>query len=176
MLAHQPPAGPVHEESSMKKVHEKTVADSRVVLHHFMMLEHANLLGNVHGGIIMKLVDEAGALCAMRHAQRPAVTVAIDSMTFHSPVKVGDVLTMHAELNYVGRSSMEVGIRVNAEDPLKGEATHTNSAYVVYVALDENGRPAQVPKLVIETDQDKANYAAAKLRQQHRLEREAAGH
>jgi uncharacterized protein (TIGR00369 family) len=155
---------------------KKTVAESHVELHHFMMPEHANLLGNVHGGIIMKLVDEAGALCAMRHAQRPAVTIAIDSMTFHSPVRVGDVVTMSASLNYVGTTSMEVGIQVTAEDPIQGKATHTNSAYAVYVALDEDGRPVQVPGLIIESDQEKANYAAAKLRQKHRLEREAAGH
>lgn len=164
---------PVKNDPSEVEIMNKTIAESRVVLHHFMMPEHANLLGNVHGGIIMKLVDEAGALCAMRHAQRPAVTVAIDSMTFHSPVKVGDVLTMHAELNYVGTSSMEVGIKVTAEDPLKGETTHTNSAYAVYVALDENCRPVKVPELVLETEEEKANYAAAKLRQRQRLQREA---
>lgn len=150
---------------------EKHVKDSEVVLHHFMMPEHANPLGNVHGGIIMKLVDEAGGLCAMRHAQRPAVTIAIDSMTFHSPVHVGNVLMLYASLNYVGTSSMEVGVRVVAENPITGEKTHTNSAYLVYVALGDDGRPARVPRLILETDEDRRRWDEAKKRQAQRLQR-----
>ena len=148
---------------------EKHVKDSEVVLHHFMMPEHANPLGNVHGGIIMKLVDEAGGLCAMRHAQRPAV--AIDSMTFHSPVHVGNVLMLYASLNYVGSSSMEVGVKVVAENPITGEKTHTNSAYLVYVALGDDGRPARVPRLILETDEDRRRWEEAKKRQAQRLQR-----
>jgi len=147
------------------------VRDSEVVLHHFMMPEHANPLGNVHGGIIMKLVDEAGGLCAMRHAQRPAVTIAIDSMTFHSPVHVGDLVMLSASVNYVGRTSMEVGVRVVAENPITGEQTHTNSAYLVYVALDERGKPTAVPRLVLETDEERRRWNAAKERQTQRLSR-----
>jgi acyl-CoA hydrolase len=143
----------------------KRVADSAVELHHFMLPEHANLLGNVHGGIIMKMVDEAGALCAIRHAQRPAVTVTIDSMTFHDPVRVGDVLCLHAHLNYVGRTSMEVAIEVIAEDPIHGTKTHTNSALAVYVALDDRGHPTAVPALKLTTDAEHANWEAGKARQ-----------
>ena len=150
----------------------KKVSDSEVVLNHFMMPEHANLMGNVHGGIILKLVDEAGALCAIRHAQRPAVTVAIDSMTFHSPVRVGDVLTTLAHLNYVGRTSMEAEIIVTAENPISGEVTHTNSAYAVYVALDDEGHPVQVPALEFENEQQQRRAETAKLRQKLRLEAE----
>ncbi len=150
---------------------KKYVRDSEVVLHHFMMPEHANPLGNVHGGIIMKLVDEAGGLCAMRHAQRPAVTIAIDSMTFHSPVHVGDLVMLSASVNYVGRTSMEVGVRVVAENPITGEQTHTNSAYLVYVALDERGKPTAVPRLVLETDEERRRWNAAKERQTQRLSR-----
>ena len=153
---------------------QKRVKDSQVILNQFMMPEHANALGNVHGGIIMKLVDEAGALCALRHAQRPVVTVAIDSMTFHSPLRVGDVVSLYAHLNYVGQTSMEVGVEVMAENPLTGERTHTNSAYVVYVALDDRGRPTEVPRLILETDDERARWERAKARQARRLQEDAA--
>ena len=148
---------------------KKRVEDSEVELNQFMMPEHANIQGNVHGGIIMKLVDEAGALCAIRHAQRPAVTVAIDSMTFHSPVNVGDVLSLHARLNYHGKTSMEVEVKVVAEDPITGNRTHTNSAYAVYVALNDAGRPVRVPELEVVTEEDKSRWETGKVRQQNRL-------
>lgn len=148
---------------------EKTCDDSRVELNQFMMPEHANLLGNVHGGIIMKLVDEAGALCAIRHAQRYAVTVAIDSMTFHDPVKVGDLLCLRAQMNYVGRTSMEVGIEVTAENPLTRVSKRTNSAMAVYVALGEDGHPFEVPRLALRTKEEHARADAARARQQRRL-------
>ena len=149
---------------------EKAVVDSQVELNHFMMPEHANIHGNVHGGVIMKLADEAGALCAIRHANRPAVTVAIDSMTFLSPVHVGEVLTLVASLNYVGRTSMEVGVKVIAENPLTGDKTHTNSAYAVYVALDDAGRPIQVPRLNVQPGEEQRRWDAALARQARRLE------
>ncbi|HEY83876.1 MAG TPA: acyl-CoA thioesterase [Chloroflexi bacterium] len=151
---------------------KKRVADSEVSLHQFMLPQHANPLGNVHGGIIMKLVDEAGGLCAMRHAQRPAVTIAIDSMTFHSPVHVGNLLTLKASIHYVGNTSMEVGVRVTAENPITGEQTHTNSARLVYVALDDNGRATKVPGLILENDTQRRRWDAAKERQAERLRRE----
>lgn len=151
----------------------KRVKDSQVTLHHFMLPQHANPLGNVHGGVIMKLVDEAAGLCAMRHAQRPAVTIAIDSMTFHSPVRVGEVVSLRASLNWVGHTSMEVGVRVVAENPLTGECTHTNSAYLVFVAIGDDGRPVQVPALIVETDEERRRWAEAEARQQRRLERRA---
>lgn len=119
----------------------------------------------------MKLVDEAGGLCAMRHARRPTVTVALDSMTFHSPVRVGNLLTLHASVNWVGRSSIEVGVRVEAENPVTGEITHTNSAYAVYVALDDRGRPSPVPPLVLETDEERRHWEEGEERQQLRLAR-----
>ncbi|HEY6564201.1 MAG TPA: acyl-CoA thioesterase [Pirellulaceae bacterium] len=147
----------------------KRVASSSVELHHFMMPEHANLLGNVHGGIIMKLVDEAAGLCAMRHAQRFAVTVAIDSMEFHEPVRVGDVLCLRARLNFVGRTSMEVGVQVTAENPITGQITHTNSALCVYVALDEHGKPVEVPGLELISEEERTRWGEAKTRQAHRL-------
>jgi len=150
---------------------EKTVARSRVMLHQLMMPEHANAQGNVHGGVIMKIVDEAGAISAMRHAQRVSVTVAIDEMTFHSPVHVGELLCCVASVNFVGRTSMEVGVKVTAENPISGEVTHTNSAYLVYVALDDQGRPCPVPGLVLETDEERRRWREGKARQAERLGR-----
>lgn len=147
----------------------KTMRASRVTLSQLMHLEHANLLGNVHGGWIMKLVDEAGALACMRHAQKKVVTVAIDSMTFRQPIKIGDLIILNAEVTYTGRTSMEVEVQVLAENPISGERTHTNTAYLVYVALDDEGSPTSVPPLKAETDDEKRKMEQAKERQERRL-------
>jgi acyl-CoA hydrolase len=147
----------------------KTVKASRISIAQLMQPEHANNLGNVHGGWIMKLVDEAGALACMRHAQRRAVTVAIDSMVFRNPIKIGDLVLLTAELTYTGRTSMEVEVQVQAENPITGERTHTNTAYLVYVALDNNGQPVLVPELIAETDAEKNILEEAKQRQARRL-------
>jgi acyl-CoA hydrolase len=149
----------------------KRVKDSRVTLNQLMIPEDANYMGNVHGGVIMKLVDNTAGLCAMRHAQHQVVTVAIDSMTFYSPVHVGNVLTLNASINWTGRSSMEVGVRVEAENPLTGECTHTNTAFLVYVALDGEGKPVEVPPLILESDEERRRWTEAEMRQQRRLER-----
>jgi len=148
----------------------KPISASRVTLSQLMHPEHANLLGNVHGGWIMKLVDEAGALTCMRHAQRRVVTVAIDSMVFRQPIRIGDLIILNAEVAYAGRTSMEAEVQVLAENPITGEQTHTNTAYLVYVALDDEGRPASVPPLKAETEQDKQKMEQAKERQERRLE------
>ena len=149
----------------------KHVRDSQITLNQLMMPKDANPRGPVHGGHVMKLVDEAGALCAMRHAQHRVVTVAIDSMTFHSPVHVGDLLTLNARLNWVGHTSLEVGVRVEAVNPLSGEQVHTNTAFVVYVALDEAEQPVEVPPLLLETEDEKCRWAEAEIRRERRLER-----
>jgi uncharacterized protein (TIGR00369 family) len=142
---------------------------SRVTLSQLMHPEHANLLGNVHGGWIMKLVDEAGALACMRHAQRKVVTVAIDSMVFRQPIRIGDLVTLRAEVSYTGRTSMEAAVEVHAENPLTGERTHTNTAYLVYVAVDDNGRSTAVPPLQAETEEEKQKLEQGQARQQRRL-------
>lgn len=147
----------------------KTARASRVTLSQLMHPEHANLLGNVHGGWIMKLVDEAGALACMRHAQKKVVTVAIDSMTFRQPIKIGDLVVLNAEVTYTGHTSMEAEVRVIAENPVTGEQTHTNTAYLVYVALDDEGHPTAVPALITETDEEKARMVQAQKRQAHRI-------
>jgi len=142
----------------------KPVSASRVVLSYFMNPADANPLGSVHGGVILRLVDEAGGVAATRHARRPAVTVALDSMSFRSPVPIGSLVTFKASVNYVGNTSMEVGVRVETEDLLTGEIRHTSSAYLVYVALDEAGKPSPVPRLIPETEEDRRRMAAAEAR------------
>jgi uncharacterized protein (TIGR00369 family) len=148
----------------------KPISASRVTLSQLMHPEHANLLGNVHGGWIMKLADEAGALSCMRHAQKKVVTVAIDSMTFRQPIRLGDLVILNAEVTYTGRTSMETTVEVLAENPLTGERTHTNTAYLVYVALDDAGRPTSVPALIAETEEDKQKMEQARARQERRLQ------
>lgn len=147
----------------------KPIRASRITISQLMHPEHANLLGNVHGGWIMKLVDEAGALACMRHAQRKVVTVAIDSMVFRQPIRIGDLIILNAEVSYAGRTSMEAEVHVIAENPVTGEQTYTNTAYLVYVALDDDGRPTSVPPLQVETEDEKRRMAKAEERQERRL-------
>jgi uncharacterized protein (TIGR00369 family) len=148
----------------------KTVSASRIRTAQVMQPEHANNMGNVHGGWIMKLVDEAGALACMRHAQRRVVTVEIDSMVFRHPIRLGDLVLITAELTNVGTTSMEVEIQVQAEHPLTGERKHTNTAYAVYVALDGESKPTAVPPLLAETEEDKRKQEEAVKRQSRRLQ------
>jgi len=147
----------------------KPARASRISISQLMQPEHANHFGNVHGGWIMKLADEAGALACMRHAQRRVVTVAVDSLVFREPIKIGDLVILNAEVTYTGRTSMEAEVQVLAENPITGERTHTNTAYLVYVALDDAGRPSSVPPLTAETEEEKLRMEKAKERQAHRL-------
>jgi uncharacterized protein (TIGR00369 family) len=146
----------------------RTAKISEISLNQLMLPEHANALGNVHGGVIMKMVDEAGAIVAMRHAQKPCVTIAIDSMTFKQPVHVGQLMVCQARVTYVGKSSIEVQVLVHAENLLTREVTHTNSAYVVYVSLGPDGRSSSAPPLVLESEEDKRLFAEGAARQQRR--------
>jgi uncharacterized protein (TIGR00369 family) len=144
---------------------------SEISLNQLMVPEHANALGNVHGGVIMKMVDEAGAIAAMRHAHKPCVTIAIDSMTFKQPVHLGQLLVCQARVTYVGKSSIEVQVLVHAENLLTREVTHTNSAYLVYVSLGPDGKSTSAPPLLLETDEDRTLFAAGEQRQRHRTGR-----
>lgn len=150
--------------------------ESMVVLSQVMELAQVNVLGNVHGGEIMKLIDTAAGIAAGRHAAGPVVTVALDELSFLHPVQVGDVVVVKACVNDVGRTSMEVGVRVEAEELVTGRTTHTSSAYLVYVALDERSRPRPVPPLVPETDVERRRQAEAKIRRESRLARAEAIH
>lgn len=152
----------------MPEFDPKTPAASHVQLSVVMNPEHANIHGNVHGGIVMKLVDEAGAISAMRHARAQVVTVVMDSMTFMEPIYVGNLVTLDAEVTWCGRTSMETRVTVTAEDPITGSRTHTNTAYLVYVALDGERRPQEVPPLQLTTPEEIARNNEAKKRQLHR--------
>jgi len=152
-----------------KGLKAKPMSASKISIAQLMQPEHANNLGNVHGGWIMKLVDEAGALACMRHAQRRVVTVAIDQMVFRQSIRIGDLVILNAQVAYAGRTSMEAEVQVTAENPVTGERTHTNTAYLVYVALDKNGQPTRVPPLLAETDEEKKRMQQAQLRQNRRL-------
>jgi uncharacterized protein (TIGR00369 family) len=147
----------------------KPVSASRISLAQLSQPENANILGNVHGGWIMKLVDEAGALACMRHAQRPVVTVAIDSMVFHKPIKIGDLVIITAEVTYAGRTSLEAEVYVQTENPITGERIETNTAYLVYVALGDDGRPVPVPPILAETDEERRKLEEGRERQRRRL-------
>ncbi|MCX8123844.1 MAG: acyl-CoA thioesterase [Spirochaetes bacterium] len=147
----------------------KTVKDSTITIVQQMTHQDANLAGNVHGGTIMKLIDNTGGIVASRHAGCLVVTASIDRLDFHSPVYVGDLLRLKASVNYVGTTSMEVGVRVEAENFITGQVRHTASAYLTYVALDEKGKPKKVPALQPETEEEKRRYKEAEIRRKKRL-------
>ena len=147
----------------------KTIQATRISIAQLMQPEHANHHGNVHGGWIMKLADEAGALACMRHAQNRVVTVAVDSLVFREPIKIGDLIILNAEVTYAGRTSLEAEVQVISENPITGERKHTNTAYLVYVALDENNKPTSVPELILETEEEKQRMEQAKKRQAYRI-------
>ena len=149
----------------------KTSSQSRIILTQLMGPEHANILGNVHGGLIMKMCDEAGGMAATKHAGHVAVTVAVDSMTFLSPVHIGNLMTVTAEVTWVGRTSLETRVVVTAEDVIKQQITHTNTAYFVYVALDEAGDKISVPPLICSSPEEAARMGRASDRQAERLRR-----
>ena len=147
----------------------KPVSASRIQLAQMMQPQHANHQGNVHGGWIMKLMDEAGALACMRHARNRVVTVAVDQMTFREPIRLADLVILTAEVSYVGHTSMEAEVQVETENPITGERVHTNTAYLVYVALDEAGKPVPVPALIPETAEQRERMEAGHARQEYRL-------
>ena len=148
----------------------KRVADSAVIMAQVMNPQDANPAGNVHGGVIMKLIDTAAGAVATRHSRRNTVTASIDRLDFHHPVFIGDLLTLRASLNMAGRTSMEVGVRVEAENTRTGERRHTASAYLTMVALDDDGRPVEIPPLLLETDDQVRRNNEAKARKTLRLD------
>jgi acyl-CoA hydrolase len=156
-----------------RQPHAKLVSQSEVVMARQMMPDDANPWGDVHGGVVMKMVDEAAGSSAIRHARCRVATVAIDYMSFLYPVHVGDLLTVRAAVNDVGRTSMEVGVRVETENMLSGERHHTSSAYVVMVALDERGKPLAVPPVIAETPEQRRRQQDAKIRRAQRKVLEA---
>ena len=147
----------------------RRVRDSETTLVQLMEIAHANIAGIVHGGEVMKLVDTAAGIAAIKHAGGTCVTVAMDEMSFLHPVHVGDLVTVKASVNDVGTTSLEIGVRVEVENVLTGEGKHTSSAYLVFVALAKNGRPRAVPPLVAETAVQRRRQREARIRRQTRL-------
>ena len=150
-------------------------AQSRITITRLMTGGDANLHGNIHGGVIMKLVDDAAGIAASRHSGGRAVTVSMDEMVFLVPVHVGDLVYAHAQVNWSGRTSMEVGVRVEAErwDEI-GERVHTSTAYLAYVGLDGHGKPRAVPPVLPADDVEERRFREAQIRREARLARRAA--
>jgi acyl-CoA hydrolase len=155
----------------MKKLNipTKTCKESQVIMTELVLPTHTNQLGTIFGGQIMAWIDIAAAVAATKHAKKICVTASIDALHFVAPARVGDLITLYASVNYVHNTSMEVGVRVESENPIKNIKKHIATAYLTFVALDENGRPTQVPKLKPETKEEKRRYQQAKLRREARL-------
>ena len=147
----------------------KRIKESSILLAQVMNPQDANPAGNVHGGVIMKLIDTAAGSAAMKHSRANCVTASIDRLDFHNPVFIGDLVTLRAGLNFTGKSSMEVGVRVESQNLLTGEIRHTVSAYLTLVALDKNGKPLAVPPLILETPDEQRRNREALARREARL-------
>jgi acyl-CoA hydrolase len=155
----------------------KPVSASRLELAEVMMPHQANLLGKVFGGVILGMIDKAAATCAIRHAGRTCVTASMDHVSFKLPIEIGELVRLLASVNYVGRTSMEVGVKVLSMNVATGDVRHTNSSYVTMVAIDEAGKPVPVPSLLPETDVDRRRHAAGAKRaaERKKLRAEAQG-
>ena len=142
---------------------------SHTTIAELMMPHMANVLGNVHGGFLLGMMDRVASVSAIRHAQRVCVTVSVDGVAFREPIHVGELVTMLASVNYVHRTSLEVGVRVESENILTGVKRHTNSCYLTFVAIDENGHPVPVPPLLPETDEERSRHRTAEGRRAQRI-------
>ena len=149
---------------------KKKSCESRVEMAQAMFPVDANPSGNVHGGTIMKLIDTAAGIAAHRHCRTNVVTASMDRLDFHEPIFVGELVVVRASINYVGQTSMEVGVRVEAENLMTGEVRHTNSAYLTLVSLGENRKPKPVPGVVAETEDEKRRFEEGRVRAQQRKE------
>jgi acyl-CoA hydrolase len=145
------------------------VQESSISLSQIMQPTDANLSGNVHGGVIMNLIDNTASVTGVRHAKAPVVTASIDRLSFHHPVFIGELLTIKSNINMVGNSSMEIGVRVEAENIIGTNIRHIASAYLTFVAIDKDGKPAKIPPLIIRTKEEKRRNEEAQARKQLRM-------
>ncbi|MEJ2252205.1 MAG: acyl-CoA thioesterase [Candidatus Lokiarchaeota archaeon] len=150
---------------------QKFVSESKVEIAQLMMPEDANPAGNVHGGAIMKIIDQAAGIVAARHSHKNSVTASVDRIDFLNPAFIGNVIFAKASLNYVGKTSMEVGVRVEGECLKTGDRSHVASAYLTLVALDDKSNPTEVPRLITQTNEEKRRYREAKERREERLKK-----
>ena len=152
----------------------KKVKDSSVIMAEVMTQQDVNMAGNVHGGVIMRLIDSAAGVVAVRHVRTNVVTASVDRLDFHNPVFIGDLVILKASLNLVGRSSMEVGVYVQTENLVTGEIRHTASAYLTMVALGKEGKPMAAPPLILEAEEEvRRNHEAQARRKTRLLERKS---
>lgn len=157
-----------------RRLAAKKGSDSAMITYRLMTPTDANIAGNVFGGSIMKYMDEIAGIVAFRHARMNVVTASIDRMNFYAPVYIGDLLILKAAVNYVGTTSMEVGVRIEAQDPRTGRSVRTGSCYLTYVALNSKGRPTPVARLLSETAEEKRRFRQASIRRRLRDEERAA--
>ena len=151
-------------------IERKTIRSSQVVMTQLVLPSHTNALDTIFGGTIVSWIDIAAAIAAQRHSQKEVVTASIDKLDFIAPVKKGWVVNLKASVNFTSRSSMEIGVRVDAENPKTGELFHTVSAYLTFVALGSDGKPTPVPELILETEIDQRRFASAKKRREYRIQ------
>lgn len=147
----------------------KPVSESQVETIELVLPNDTNPLGNILGGRVMHLIDITASIAAMRHARKRVVTAQTDELSFHHPIQLGHLIILRASVNYAGSTSMEIGVKVLSENPVTGEQQHTSSAYLTFVAVDENGYPAKVPPLALETVEDKRRNREARKRREARL-------
>jgi len=156
-------------EIPMLELESKPVSSSRVVTTHLVLPSHTNSLGSIFGGTVMSWIDIAAAIAAQRHSSSEVVTASVDQTSFVAPVYIGWVVNIKASVNFVSKTSMEVGVRVDAENPRTGETFHTASSYLTFVAIDAQGKPKSVPRLNPETEDEKRRFFAAQKRRELRL-------
>jgi len=142
----------------------KTIEKSKVIMHQLVLPNDTNVLGNVHGGRVMCLMDICAAMSAYKHARKPVVTASVDRLDFLASAKKGDILILKSSVNYAHRTSMEIGVRIDAESPFTGEVRHTATAYLTFVAIDDKNKPTKIPKIIPETEDEKRRYQRAKNR------------
>lgn len=157
------------KEVFMATLNPKSVSASEVIMTQLVLPSHTNSLGSVFGGTVMSWIDIAAAICAQRHSNKEVVTASIDKLDFVAPVYKGWVVNLKARVNFVSKTSMEIGVRVDAENPKTGETFHTASAYLTFVALGSNGKPTAIPELLLENEEDQRRFAEAKSRREVRI-------
>ena len=150
---------------------QKTVKNTHVIMHELVLPNDANLLGNVLGGRVMHLMDMCAAMSAYKHARTAVVTASVDRLDFLAPVKMGEIMILKSSVNYTGKSSVEVGVRIESENPKTGHIHHTSSAYLTFVSLNENGNPQKVDDIEPENDIEIRRYNEGKSRHEERKQR-----
>jgi len=149
----------------------KTVQNSIVVMHELVLPNDTNVLGNILGGKVMHYMDICAAMSAYKHARSPVVTASVDRLNFLAPAKMGDILILKSSVNYTGNTSMEVGVRIETEDPFSGEINHTASAYLTFVSLDDERKPKTVSAIIPESINEKRRFKQAQMRKENRKNR-----